>query len=154
MLHFNVTYGITGNESIAQRLSALGSTKYTIGGQTVSLLDIEFNILRGSKELPAHVKGIFSSRIQTEQHLDHSSLIKPFASNDPRNAFIVASQDPRLTFALSSATKSSPLIHIYYSDKLFDELDTVTRHYLQKNIRVDNEKKEVTFITNSYNNDL
>ena len=55
----------------------------------------------------------------------------------------VLKMDPRINFLLCYGTADSPSIHIMQSTNIFDQLERASRNYLQSNIKVEEEKKEV-----------
>jgi len=132
ILYTSVTRDIPPNETLKQRLESYSKLCFNIGGFNFSLLDIEFGILRSHKEKPEHLSD-----------KEVSSLIPSFSSSDPRLPYVIATKDPRLTFALYLGTASSPPIHIYHPEKIFDELDEITRLYIQNNVIIDPQEKKI-----------
>jgi hypothetical protein len=89
---------------------------YKIGGQRVSLDDIEHGILRGNR--------------------GHPLLLGPhFASDDPRLEWMLP-LDPRIHFALNCGARSCPPIRSYEPEKLDAQLDLATRSFLDTTVAI------------------
>jgi hypothetical protein len=101
-----------------------GTTAYVIDRHVFSAKDVEYGILRGNRP--------------------SVSWPEPqFAADDPRLPFVVAAPDPRVHFALVCGTRSCPPIRVYSAERLDEELDLVTRVYLNDEIEVLPERKAV-----------
>ena len=68
-----------------------------------------------------------------------------FAATDPRAMYAIEGKDPRIIFALCFGTISSPLIHVYHSSSIYDELDEAVRVFLHSNVFVNDSNKSVCF---------
>jgi hypothetical protein len=90
---------------------------YNVGGQRLTLNDIEHGILRGNAGHP----------LAPGPH---------FASPDRRRAWVVNKPDPRIHFALNCASKSCPPIQVYSADKLDSQLDLATRSFLNADVKI------------------
>jgi hypothetical protein len=97
---------------------------YNIGGQRLSLSDIEHGILRGNVGHP-YFPGTH------------------FASDDIRRVWEVKRPDTRIHFALNCASRSCPPIHIYSHEKLDEELALATRSYLDANVKLNPVKQRI-----------
>lgn len=109
-VHVGVTEGILGSLAFFRRAA------YTVGGQRVSLDDIEHGILRGNR--------------------GHPLLPGPhFPSGDPRQEWIIP-LDPRIHFALNCGARSCPPIRSYVPEKLDAQLDLATRSFVEDSVIV------------------
>ena len=94
---------------------------YRIGGERMSLEEIEHGILRGNR--------------------GHPLLPGPqFASDDPRMAWCLP-LDPRIHFALNCGSRSCPPIQVYSADYLEAQLDQSTRNFVDANVKLDPAKQ-------------
>jgi hypothetical protein len=100
---------------------------YLVGGQRLSLEDIEHGILRGNRGNP-YMPG------------------PHFSANDPRLAWSLP-LDPRLHFALNCGGRSCPAIRAYGADKLDQQLDLAARSFISATVAVDPERKVVSLST-------
>jgi hypothetical protein len=98
---------------------------YRIGGQRVSLEDIEHGILRGNRGHPYQ-------------------LGPQFGSADPRLAWVIEPQDARIHFALNCATQSCPPIGIYQAEQIDRQLDLATANFLGQEVDLDRENGVLT----------
>jgi len=99
-------------------LAFFRSAAYIVGGQRVSLDDIEHGILRGNR--------------------GHPFLPGPhFPSNDARLAWAITLPDPRIHFALNCASRSCPPIQVYTPEKLDAQLDLAARSFVDSSVRID-----------------
>ena len=96
---------------------------YLVGGQRISLEDMEHGILRGNRGNP-YVPG------------------PHFSAGDPRLAWALP-LDPRLHFALNCGGRSCPPIRVYEADKLDQQLDLATRAFLQSAVTIRPESEEI-----------
>jgi hypothetical protein len=113
----SVTEGFLGTLFFFRRAA------YLVGGQRVSLEDIEHGILRGNRGNP-YVPGVH------------------FTSNDPRLAWSLP-LDPRIHFALNCGGRSCPPIRAYEVEKLDQQLDLAARGFIDTTVEVRPERKEV-----------
>lgn len=113
----SVTEGWLGLFSFFRRAA------YVVGGQRVSLEDMEHGILRANRGNP-YVPGAH------------------FADSDPRRAWSLP-LDPRIHFALNCGGVSCPPIRSYSADRLGDQLDLAARSYINATVKVYPQKNEV-----------
>jgi hypothetical protein len=109
-----------------------------IAGQELSLDDIEHGIIRGSK-----VKWSLG-------------LIQdPFADDIEKN-FRVEETDPRIHFALNCGAKSCPYVAIYGAEKLDQQLDIISRQFLERTTeyKADEDKVYVTTLISWFRGDF
>ncbi len=109
-----------------------------IAGQELSLDDIEHGIIRGSK-----VKWSLG-------------LIQdPFADDFEKN-FRVEETDPRIHFALNCGAKSCPYVAIYGAEKLDQQLDIISRQFLERTTeyKADEDKVYVTTLISWFRGDF
>jgi len=118
-------------ESLPDRINALKKEVYNIGGLQFNLLDLQFALLRSSFDIPEHL---------TDK--SYAESVQKFAKTDRRIEHVVT-KDPRVLFSLCEGTQSSPLVHIYHADKVYEELDEAVRFFFQKNIEVVQDDKEL-----------
>ncbi len=91
---------------------------YRVGGQRLSLEEIEHGILRANR--------------------GHPYLPGPqFGSKDPRLAWSLKSVDPRIHFALNCASRSCPPIGVYAPEKIGAQLDLATQNFIHHEVSVD-----------------
>lgn len=87
-----------------------------IGNDVFSLDEIEHGVLRRNAKPPY-------------------SLSKLFASDDPRLAFCLQSDDARVHFALNCGALSSPAIETYEDVQVDAQLDAAALLYLQRTVK-------------------
>jgi hypothetical protein len=113
----SVTEGFLGTLFFFRRAA------YLVGGQRMSLEDIEHGILRGNRGNP-YVPG------------------PHFTSNDSRLTWSLP-LDPRIHFALNCGGRSCPPIRAYEAEKLGQQLDLASRGFIDATVEVRPECKEV-----------
>jgi hypothetical protein len=113
----SVTEGRLGLVSFFRRAA------YVVGGQRVSLEDMEHGILRANRGNP-YVPG------------------PHFAKNDPRRKWSL-SLDPRIHFALNCGGNSCPPIRSYAPQRLNTQLDLAARSFINATVAVYPQKNEV-----------
>lgn len=101
-------------EKFEDRDKFFTTDQITIAGQELSLDDIEHGIIRGSK-----VKWSLG-------------LIQDPFADDFEKAFRVKETDPRIHFALNCGAKSCPYVAVYRAEKLDEQLDIISRQFLQR----------------------
>jgi hypothetical protein len=101
IVHFHIKL------TVWERPNFFLSTEYNIGGYRFSLDDIKHGILRGNKRR-------------------WKFFPPPFRGNDPRLAFILRDNDPRIHVALNYGARSNLPISIYDADNINDQLETAT----------------------------
>jgi len=114
VIHFNIQESV-----IEGRLGILAFFRrvaYQVGGQRVSLDDIEQGILRANRGNP-YIPG------------------PCFTSADPRLAWVLPI-DPRIHFALNCGGRSCPPIRVYTPEKLEQQLDLVSRGFIDATVSV------------------
>jgi hypothetical protein len=104
--------------SVSERWGGLAffrQAAYCVGGQRLSLDDIEHGILRANR--------------------GHPFLPGPqFAKNDPRLAWALPRVDARIHFALNCASRSCPPIGVYRPTHLAQQLDLAAAHFVEQDI--------------------
>jgi len=116
VITFGIQHSIT--EIHLGLLTFFRSAAYIVGGQRVSLDDIEHGILRGNR--------------------GHPFLPEPhFSSNDARLAWAISPADPRIHFALNCASRSCPPIQVYTPEKLDAQLDLAARSFVDSSVKID-----------------
>lgn len=104
--------------SVSERwggLTFFRQAAYCVGGQRLSLDDIEHGILRANRGHP------FLPGAQ-------------FAKNDPRLAWVLPRVDARIHFALNCASRSCPPIGVYRPTHLDQQLDLAAAHFVEQDI--------------------
>lgn len=114
-------------EGLLGILSFFRRAAYLVGGQRISLEDIEQGILRGNWGHP-YVPGVH------------------FASNDPRLAWSLP-LDPRIHFALNCGGRSCPPIRAYSAADLDRQLDLAARSFIDATVLVNPQDNEVQMST-------
>jgi hypothetical protein len=112
IIHFEVQSSVT--ETRWGIFSFFRKAAYNVGGQRLSLDDIEHGILRGNRGFP-YLPGAH------------------FVSDDPRLAWGVDKFDNRVHFALNCASRSCPPIRTYKSEKMDVQLDMASRNFVDAN---------------------
>lgn len=97
---------------------------YDVGGYHFSANDIEHGILRGNR-------GFLSF------------LGPQFGPSDPRRTFVIEPIDVRVHFALNCASRSCPPLRVYHSDRVHEQLDRATRHFIDADVEVQPARGEV-----------
>jgi len=125
VLHIHVVAGPPIGQLLKDRsTSFFNQFRYKLGDYTYSLNMIKHGILRGNP------KSGISGRI--------------FQRADRRNQFTIKKVDPRIHFALSNLTISSPYIRAYLPATLEEQLQLAGVLYCQKYIQVEATKKEIS----------
>lgn len=101
-------------EKFDDRDAFFTSEQITIAGEQLSLDDIEHGIIRDSK-----VKWSLG-------------LIKDPFADDFEKTFRVEETDPRIHFALNCGAKSCPYIAIYNAAQIDEQLDIISRQFLNR----------------------
>jgi len=110
VIHALVALGTPAN--LLSRLRLYASASYTIGGQVLSLNEIENGCIRANRKPP----GPFSRPY--------------FGREDPRLAFCLPSPpDPRIHFGLNCGAKGCPPIRFYKAENLDASLDRATKGF-------------------------
>ena len=115
------------DSSVAEQwfgLAFFRKAAYQIGGQRVSLDDIEHGILRANRGHP-YLPG------------------RQFAAGDPRLAWVLEPMDPRIHFALNCASRSCPPIRIYRADQLDQQLTLASQNYLSSEVKLDEARRSL-----------
>ncbi|XP_055814765.1 uncharacterized protein LOC129884494 [Solanum dulcamara] len=129
VMHAFLVHGIP--RSNLKRASLLLKSAYNIGGNTVSVDMIQKSILRCQLPRPGQW---LQSFFFTKQR---------FKAGDARKGYAIEHPDPRLRFALCSGNHSDPVLRLYTSKRVFEELEVAKDDYIQANIRVHREQKLV-----------
>lgn len=103
---------------------------YNVGGQRLSLNDIEHGILRGNAGHP----------LAPGPH---------FTSYDLRRAWMIQNPDPRIHFALNCASHSCPPIRIYSAENLNSQLDLATRSFVDADVKL-NPARQVLVVSSIF----
>ncbi|OIT07176.1 PREDICTED: uncharacterized protein LOC109239908 [Nicotiana attenuata] len=129
VMHAFLVHGIP--RSNLKRASLLLKAAYNIGGNTVSVDRIQNSILRCQLPRPGQwLQSLFFTK-------------QRFKAGDARKGYAIEHPDPRLRFALCSGNHSDPVLRLYTSKRVFDELEVAKDEYIQANIRVHKEQKLV-----------
>ncbi|WMV13016.1 hypothetical protein MTR67_006401, partial [Solanum verrucosum] len=129
VMHAFLVHGIP--RSNLKRASLLLKSAYNIGGNTVSVDMIQNSILQCQLPRPGQW---LQSFFFTKQR---------FKVGDARRGYAIEHPDPRLRFALCSGNHSDPVLRLYTSKRVFEELEVAKDDYIQANIRVHKEQKLV-----------
>ncbi|XP_009771815.1 uncharacterized protein [Nicotiana sylvestris] len=129
VMHAFLVHGIP--RSNLKRASLLLKAAYNIGGNTVSVDMIQNSILRCQLPRPGQwLQSLFFTK-------------QRFKAGDARKGYALEHPDPRLRFALCSGNHSDPVLRLYTSKRVFEELEVAKDEYIQGNIRVHKEQKLV-----------
>jgi hypothetical protein len=107
---------VVGSVKEVQRFFERGRLK--VGGFGYSLDDIEHGLLRGNVPKVG-------------------ALRPPMKKDDPRLAHMPLAYDERMHFAMYSASRSSPALHVYAPGDLDRQMEAATVAYIQRTVRVD-----------------
>ncbi len=107
-----------------------------IAGKTWSLDNIEHDIIRDSR---------------VKWGLGY--LQKWFVDQDIK-ALRITDRDPRIHFALNCGAKSCPPVAIYSADRIDEQLDTISRRYLEQVTTVDGRKVTTTPLCSWFRGDF
>ncbi|MFZ0547571.1 MAG: DUF547 domain-containing protein [Candidatus Promineifilaceae bacterium] len=120
-----IYFGIeeSNSEAVIGGRAFFRKAAYLVGGQRLSLEDIEHGILRGNQGNP-YVPWVH------------------FSNGDRRLGWALP-LDPRIHFALNCGGRSCPPIQAYETEKLEQQLDLATKGFLDSTVKVDLENKEV-----------
>lgn len=116
--HAFIKVGIPGSN--LQRSSFFGSVSYNLGGDTLSLSELENGILRGNSKAPY-------------------SLSYPFRKGDARMRLSLSQVDPRIHFGLNCGAKSCPPVKKFTATDIDEELRIVALAFCEQddNVRID-----------------
>ncbi|KAK4740116.1 hypothetical protein R3W88_003813 [Solanum pinnatisectum] len=129
VMHAFLVHGIP--RSNLKRASLLLKSAYNIGGNTVSVDMIQNSILQCQLPRPGQwLQSLFFTK-------------QRFKAGDARRGYAIEHSDPRLRFALCSGNHSDPVLRLYTSKRVFEELEVAKDDYIQANIRVHKEQKLV-----------
>ncbi|MCD7451581.1 hypothetical protein HAX54_012636 [Datura stramonium] len=129
VMHTFLVHGIP--RSNLKRASLLLKSAYNVGGNTVSVDMIQNSILRCQLPRPGQwLQSLFFTK-------------QRFKAGDARKGYAIEHPDPRLRFALCSGNHSDPVLRLYTSKRIFEELEVAKDDYIQANIRVHKEEKLV-----------
>ncbi len=115
-LHAVIALGV--RHSVSERWGGLvffRQAAYRIGGQRLSLDDIEHGILRTNRGHP------FLPGAQFER-------------DDPRLGWALSNVDVRIHFALNCASRSCPAIGVYQPELLEQQLDLAAAHFVDQDV--------------------
>jgi len=104
--------------SIREIRAFFSDPSYGIGGQRLTLDEIEHGILRGNARRPFGLQAVLGR-------------------HDPRLAWIMAEPDPRVHFGMYTASRSSPPLQAFAAPTVRAQLDAAARDYLDRWARVD-----------------
>lgn len=97
---------------------------YNIGGQRISLDDIEHGVLRSNR--------------------GHPLIPGPqFAQSDPRHDWVIRPMDVRMHFALNCASRSCPSIRAYSPECIENQLVLSARHFVRSTTNIDKERNTI-----------
>ena len=116
-----VTLGVSRSVSEGRLgvVSFFRRAAYDVGGQRFSANDIEHGILRANRA--------------------HWAIPGPqFGPRDPRLAWRVTPQDPRIHFALNCASRSCPPIGVYDAERIDAQLDLAAASFVANDVEIDN----------------
>ncbi|GAP12136.1 hypothetical protein BECAL_03338 [Bellilinea caldifistulae] len=116
VLHGVIALGV--QRSVSERWAGLTffrQAAYRIGGQRLSLDDIEHGILRVNRGHPL-LPGA------------------QFADGDPRLDWVLPRLDERIHFTLNCASRSCPPIGVYQPEQLDRQLDLATAHFVDQDV--------------------
>jgi hypothetical protein len=116
--------------NLVELLTYEKKVKYEVAENVVSLIDIEFGILRSKSDLPPGIAQL--------------NLVSKFESSDPRHSWGLAQPEPRINFAMNHGDASSPLIAVYHTASVFDQLEKATRTYLKDGVTINAQGKKIT----------
>ncbi|XP_015071630.1 uncharacterized protein LOC107015735 isoform X2 [Solanum pennellii] len=129
VMHAFLVHGIP--RSNLKRASLLLKSAYNVGGNTVSVDMIQNSILQCQLPRPGQwLQSLFFTK-------------QRFKVGDARRGYAIEHPDPRLRFALCSGNHSDPVLRLYTSKRVFEELEVAKDDYIQANIRVHKEQKLV-----------
>ena len=123
IIEFGVRHSVT--EGWLGLLAFFRNAAYDIGGQRMSLDDIEHGVLRDNRGHPA---------------LPGSQ----FAADDRRLNWVIAPPDVRMHFALNCASRSCPPIQVYSADRIDAQLDLAARNFVGQSTTKDQKTNELS----------
>ncbi|KAF5745643.1 hypothetical protein HS088_TW07G01235 [Tripterygium wilfordii] len=127
VMHAFLVYGIP--QSSTKRMSILLKAAYNVGGHDISIDMIQTSILGCQLPRPGQwLRVLFSSKIK-------------FKIGDARRAYALEHPEPRLCFALCSGSYSDPVVRVYTSKRIFEELETAKEEYIQSSLSLRKENK-------------
>jgi hypothetical protein len=120
--HAFIKVGIAGSSG-----AFFKGVHYNVGGDVLSLDDVEHGIIRANTRHPY-------------------ALSEPFSKADQRQRLSCKTLDPRIHFALNCGAKSCPPINNFTAEAVEEELRIVTMAYCENddNVSMDEEKNELS----------
>lgn len=111
--------------SVVTNLLLFERAVWWVGGQKLSLNDLEHGVLRrNQRPLPLWPR--------------------PFSPADARHGLMLSRPEPRIHFALNCGAVSCPPIRAYTPEAVDEQLELATRSYLASMTQVDRSRGEVT----------
>ncbi len=112
-------------ESVNKTSGFYTDTHYKIGGHKYTLDDIEHGILRANAK-------------------KYMGLLAPIGRGDPRLPFVVHPVEPRIHFALYSASYSSPYLQVFRPATLHEQFDDGVQLVLARDMSFDLQTYQLT----------
>jgi hypothetical protein len=107
-------------------------------------------VLRDALEL--HVEGFAErSRVRVAgcawslYDIEHGVLRGMLKRSDPRTVYMPVAYDERMHFAIYTARRSSPPLRVFRPDRIEQQLEQATEHYLRSTVQMKDEKFRVKF---------
>jgi hypothetical protein len=125
MLHAFTELGSPPTFKLLSKL--LSSVSYNIGGDVITLNEIEFAILRAPLAPPRSTGGI-------------PSPVARYHKNDVRKKYALTRKEPLLPFLMNCGCKSCPKITVFHPQTISHSITICARAYLSKNIKLSQNK--------------
>ncbi|KAK6946188.1 Ternary complex factor MIP1, leucine-zipper [Dillenia turbinata] len=127
VMHAFLVYGVPQNN--IRRMMLVLKAAYNIGGQIISVVLIQNHILRCRMPRPGQwLWAVLSSKTKLK-------------SGDERKAYAIDHNQPLLHFALCSGSHSDPMVHVYTSKSVYEEMEVAKEEYIRTRIRISKKHK-------------
>lgn len=122
IMHGYLAYGVPGSDS--KFLSLMKKAAYTVGGLSLSAIDIEYIILK-----------------MKPSHRPQMALVHKCKLLEEKLKFSIDNTEPLVAFALSCGTFSSPAVRIFRPENVMEDLQYSLKDYIQASVGISSKGK-------------
>ncbi|KHF97386.1 fmt [Gossypium arboreum] len=126
IMHACLAYGVPRN--VNKLFSLMQKASYTVGGQSVSAVDIECTVLKMN---PATYRPQIAAAV----------ALQKFNSSNEQKKYTIDHAEPLLYFALSCGLHSSPAVRIFSPQNVNELLKRSMKDYIQATVGISNKGK-------------
>lgn len=122
VMHGYLAYGVPGSDS--RFFILMKKAAYTVGGLSISAIDIEHIILK--------MKPV---------HRPQMALVHKLKLVEEKRKFSIEKTDPRIAFALSCGIHSSPAVRIFRPESVTEDVEKSMKDYIQASVGISSKGK-------------